>query len=273
MKKLFLIFVILLHVILGYSQIISPDKDYRNVGSAKVLNGKTYVLVLFVSSNYSTEWTQTEMDDVYRKIYQSFSWLKESALQYNSDVDFSLFVLGNNEKIIMDYIPKGPFEGKYSTDLLKKAMNAAGYDDFFDFEAYAHEKINSDNCVVYVCCNNYGRSYALPKNLSLSNYYKTYGINRDYLEGCVLYKNYTDGTPLNSASIAHETLHLFGAADLYDVYGGSNSQKDKYMQSYFPKSIMRKVPNNIYEAEIDNLTAFLVGISSSYESWYDYFLQ
>ena len=272
MKKIFLIFAFFLQVINCCSQKISPDYDYRNIGSAKKLSGKTYVLVLFVSYKYAQDWTKEEMDEIYQKIFNAFSWLKKSAKKYNSEVDFSLFVLGDNEKIKMDYIPQGPFEGAYSTEMLKLAMYEADYDKKFDFVEYTHQTIGSDNCVVYVCCNTYGRSFALPVSLNFFDYYKKNGSNRDLLEGCVLYKGFDTLRPLYSSVIAHETLHLFGAADLYDVYGGDDSVLDKKMQRYFPTSIMRRTPYDIEDAEVDKLTAFLVGISSSYESRFDEFL-
>lgn len=58
-------------------------------------------------------------------------------------------------------------------------------------------------------------------------YNKKYGYNPTMLEGCMLFQYYdSNGQQIYSSTIAHETLHVFGAVDLYDIYI-NNSFKQK----------------------------------------------
>ncbi len=272
MKKKVLLLLIVL-VLCSFQNMvfdIKPNKDCRNLGTAKNLNGKTYVLLLFVSYKTYPNWKPEETKIVYNQIYQAFNWIKLQSKGYGVNNDFSLFVLGEKESIKMDYMVKGPFQGDYSNQILNNAMYAAGYSKNFNFFDYVKQQGDYNNCLVLVCSNSSGRGYALPENLETYQYNVKYGYNPILLEGCMLFQYYTDGQPLYASTIAHEILHLFGAADLYSVY--SDSQLSAKCEKYFPNSIMHRIGSNFDNLEIDPLTAFLTGLSNKYESWYQEFI-
>ena len=261
MKRLLLLLSVFLTV--SFEAGIDPSKDFRNLGSAKNLSGSTYVLIIFVSQEDGAEWTQEEVSGVYDRIFEAFSWIKEQDRRFGVKTDFSLFVLGDKRKISIDYFPSGPFDGDLSNGMIKTAMSAAGYTSDFDFLGYAKNKTGCDNCIVYVCCNSRGRSYALSQNRTLFHYNLKFGYNPVMLEGCVLFR---DCMP---AVIAHETLHLFGAVDLYDVYG--DKKTNSKARRCFPNSVMHRVDGSFGCLEIDSLTAFLTGLTNKYQKHYEEF--
>lgn len=251
---------------------IDPEKDYRNFGSAKRLKGKTYVLLLFVSENNSP-WENDEISKTVRKTREAFSWIRQEAEKYGSKPEFQLYALGNkNDKIFTDYIPESPFEGSKSNSFINHALKKAGYASGFDFVKYAEETSQCENFMVIVFCNAQGRSYALPQSSGDYALNKEYGYSLRPKEGCVVYLKNLQGRELPPVTIAHETLHLFGAADLYEKTG-KNTDYSLFAKAYFANSVMHRTDRNLEFLELDTLTAFLTGLTNSYKSWFEYFLK
>ena len=73
-----------------------------------------------------------------------------------------------------------------------------------------------------------------------------------------------------SADIAHEMLHLFGAWDLYELNNNDQARAIKTSEM-FPNSIMRTTSNDIWELQIDEITAWLVGLKDQGKDWYRWF--
>ncbi len=167
-----------------------------------------------------------------------------------------------DDTIILDNIPVGTASGNEPTNLVDIVLKKVGYNSVSKFSDWIKYNTNSDNYLVLIIANKKGNGYALP-------YPK--GADKKYLvEGTILYKRYLDNQSLLSSSIAHEILHLFGAWDLYETFQQPKSREDK-ARELFPNDIMHRVSYDIDELKIDKLTAWLVGISSFKEDWYDWF--
>ncbi|MBQ3657136.1 MAG: hypothetical protein II956_09900 [Bacteroidales bacterium] len=255
-----------------YFQGIDPEKDYRNFGSAKHLKGKTYVLLLFVSLDNSP-WETAEITNAVRKTREAFSWIKKEAEKYGANSEFQLYALGNkDDKIFTDYIPQTPFEGSKSNSFVNHALRKAGYSSNFDFVKYASETFQCENFMVIVFCNARGRSYALPQSSLDYALSKEYGYALRPKEGCVVYSSNSKGEELSPVTIAHETLHLFGAADLYEKTN-RNTEYNMLVKAYFKNSVMHRTNENLENLEIDSLTAFLTGLNNDYKNRFEYFLK
>ena len=251
---------------------IDPEKDYRNFGSAKRLKGKTYVLLLFVSEKNSP-WKTDEISKTIGKTREAFSWIKQKAKNYGSTPEFELYALGNKtNKIFTDYTPKSPFDGSKSNSFINHALRQAGYANNFDFVKYAEETSNCENFMVIVFCNAQGRSYALPQSSGDYALNKEYGYALRPREGCVVYAKNPQEKELSPVTIAHETLHLFGATDLYEKTN-KNTDYKLLSKAYFENSIMHRTNKELEILELDTLTAFLTGLTNSYKSWFEYFLK
>ena len=249
---------------------IDPSNDFRNLGTAKTLSGKTYVLVLFVSQQGQSEWDKTEKTAIMKKVTQATHWISNKTKKFGKNNHFVVYSLGKKNDIKLRYIPRGPYEKLYSNDVIHQAMTAAGYEPGFDFFDYTRQKTSCDNCVVLVISNTNGLSYALPQSREMYTKNIGSGCKPHQLEGCVLYKRYNNDQNIASPTIAHEILHLFGAKDLYGFKG--DKQKDDKAAKHFPNSIMRRVNYTFDKLEIDPVTAYLTGLNDNLNEWYWQFI-
>ena len=83
---------------------------------------------------------------------------------------------------------------------------------------------------------------------------------------------FRDGStaPLYAATVAHEILHLCGAWDFYEEKGIQDKEHASKAEKLFPKSIMLHESKDIYSCQLDEVTAWLVGIGSK-KDWYVWF--
>jgi len=105
----------------------------------------------------------------------------------------------------------------------------------------------------------------------LNNYYKSdisvqiNTMNTDDVEFAVVSYKYP-------SEIAHNFLHLYGAADMYLTIYRKNEKKIRFLQDEFPNEIMLDpYGKNIWDLEISEYTKYLVGwtdaIRAEYESY------
>lgn len=263
---LFIILTTLLNLAPQQDTALDPSNDFRGMGSAKTLSGKTYVLVLFVSQEGKSKWDKAEKTAIMKKVKQATSWISDKTKKFGKSNSFSVYSLGKKNDIRLKYIPAGPYERLNSNDVIGQAMIAAGYINNAEFLDYVQQKGSYNNCLTLVFSNTQGRSYALP--LSRASYQSNIksGCTPHQLEGCVIFNRYTDGRNIAAPTIAHEILHLFGAIDLYDTKG--NKQKDETLKKHFPNSIMRRVNYTFNNLEIDPFTAYQTGLTDNYKEWY-----
>ena len=271
MITLFIILTTLLNLAPQQDMTLDPSNDFRGIGSAKTLSGKTYVLVLFVSQEGKSEWGKTEKTALMKKVKQATGWISDKTRKFGKNNTFSVYSLGKKNDIKLKYIPQGPYERFNSNDVIRQAMIAAGYESTFDFFEYAQQKTSCNNCVVLVISNTKGRSYALPQSRDMYSRNIGSGCKPNQLEGCVLYSKYDNGQNIATPTIAHEILHLFGANDLYGFKG--DKQKDEKAAKHFPNSIMRRVNYSFDKLNIDPVTAYLTGLSDSLNEWYRQFTE
>ncbi|MBR4265889.1 MAG: hypothetical protein IKQ46_07530 [Bacteroidales bacterium] len=250
---------------------VDPKYDYRDCGSAKNLVGKTYVLCLFISHR-NNPWGEEQARKMLSILYEATGWLTEQAASYGKTAEFSIFSLGYNNQtpVYLDKYPDGPFDPLYKT-LIDNSMQAAGYASNFDFESWAKNNSDCDNVLVLMMFNTTGRAFAINMDKYCSSYNTKNNLKYRNLEGAALYYyNCYDNYVTEAPVFAHELLHCFGAWDLYDPYNLSE-ERERYMASYFPKSIMRNTSGGFASLEFDYLTAYLVGLTNKREDWYDYF--
>ena len=73
--------------LLVFIPLISLGQDFKttNVGSSKKLEGKIYVLTIFISESH---WDYNNKLKIYNEIYEAENWLVNQAKIYNKKLEF-----------------------------------------------------------------------------------------------------------------------------------------------------------------------------------------
>lgn len=249
---------------------IADTNDYMCRGSVKALDGRICVVQYFVSEPDDL-WTQSERDVVTERTFEAENWLKKQAAKYGNDVEFKTCSYGNSGKCYtLDDIPRDSKHDDKDDNLFQKAMRGIGWDDHDAFIDHMKEKYNCESVLVLLMVKATGRSWAYPYCRSHVNKGKT----QRALESAVIFKDkrYKDctSTPLMATTVAHEILHLCGAWDLYYEEGIQDHEHADKAEELFPNSIMIHDSKDIYSKEIDEVTAWLVGLKGK-KDWYAWF--
>jgi len=254
MRSAFLILIFLLCI---HAPSVAQESG---VGSASRLSGKIYVLTVFVESD---RWSEEEKGKEINKVFEAENWLQRQARRYNVEISFENGAYGQKDPIIIPDFPVGRASGQENTELVSMVLGKIGYRNPLQFLEWVKANTTCDNALVLILSDKSGIGYAMP-------YISGVDTEKYTLEGCVLYRTFPNGMPLGSNGVAHEFLHLFGAWDLYHTFQQSKEKADK-AQQLFPNDIMLRATYNMDELEIDRLTAWLVGLTTLREPWFDWF--
>ncbi len=236
-----------------------------NVGSAKVLSGRIFVLCVFVAPPH-LPWNVAGVERQKQKVFEAERWLRMQALRYGKDVEFVNAVYGADGSFLDDNIPNGSHSKNafaYPTRILEKI----GLRDKQDFIRWSRSISGCHQCLMVVFANTCGRSFASPisKRLHACN------PDRYNLDGCLVYRKDSESHTYetNSAVVAHEILHLFGAWDLYELDSSDRNRAAK-TTLMFPNSIMLRTHCDIWQLQLDEINAWLVGLRDG-KDWYRWF--
>lgn len=249
---------------------IESCRDYINMGSVRALDGKICIVQYFISEPDDI-WTKSEHDVVTERVFEAEGWLKKEAAKFGNDVEFITCSFGSGEKCYtLDYIPKDSEYDDKDDNLFQKAMRGIGWEDHDAFIERMKEKYECESVLVLLMIKATGRSWAYP----YCRMHAEKDNTQRALEGAVIFKDkrYKDGTsaPLKASTVAHEMLHLCGAWDLYYEEGVQDHEHADKAEELFPNSIMIHDSKDIYSKEIDEVTAWLVGLKEM-KNWYVWF--
>ena len=225
-----------------------------NSGSAKRLEGKIYVITFFVSE---TPWELNEKMELFKHVRDAESWLEWKAKEYGKTVRFVNGVHGLFEPFEVEIVPDYD-SGNPQSDLAKRYLEKAGCPAGVTYPEWVKKNSGCDQSLVFIIANKAGRGYANP-----------ICWESDGPEGTVLFHSVE--RPLETGSIIHEFLHLFGAVDLYETPDQTKENSDR-MEKMYPKEVMHNHYFPLRELQISPLTAWLVGLSDKEEPWFESFL-
>lgn len=241
------------------------SESSKNIGSARVLEGNVYVLSVFVAP-HSNPWTPSKIEFNKQKVFEAQRWLKMQALRYGKHVEFVNCAFGSDGSFLDNEIPES-CDANNAYTYPGKILLKVGFPSKSAFVNWVKNNTECDQCLAIIFANTKGRSFASPVTKESHNY------NPEHynLECCLIYRNYTGSNiETNTATIAHEILHLFGAWDLYEIDDSDHERAIK-AELMFPKSIMLNTHRDIWETQIDEINAWLVGLKEQGKDWYRWF--
>lgn len=237
--------------------LLEKNEKHR-YGSAVTLKENTYILCVFVSEK--DESSIKKFSEIKNNIRSACEWIQKEAYKYNVTTKFSVGIKSNNgAPYLMEHI--GTFDKEPNS--ISEILRIIGYNDPIDFYKWCRTEKKASNILVLAICNKIGRSYACPmfKQDHLTN----------FVEGAFLLNTSYCDVP-SPSSIAHEILHCFGAIDLYEEQIGTAKYKEALR--LYPNSIMMRTTtdNSFSNLEIDELTAWFVGLSNVKKNHYNIFI-
>lgn len=196
-----------------------------NKGPCRKLRGNVFVEMVFVEDQVNT-WTKEEIDAFYPVYKRAAKRLCKDALASGVELSFTTVISRHRWKGKLD---PNRFHTETLPQLRMDYYRSLGYGSPEEYMAARKRQYRGDEVAMFFV---------------LERSFRAYACNGPDVEFCVM-TNEND-----EHAVAHELLHLFGAADLYypyHVYG--------LTMEYFPKSIMCT-----YEGmEVDPVTRYLVG--------------
>ena len=248
----------------GFTKTAAKQTDDERMGSADILSGKVYNISIFISTP-DNPWKKQDKLSIYEKQREAQNWLVEQAEEYEVELEFENGTYGlNGDDISVENIPASDKSGKgMNTDWSSYLLKKIGYKTPLSLWDWVEEKTDCTNLQVIVYSNSKGVSYGLP-------YTPGTDAEKYFVELALVHRYYPSGSELSSSTIAHESLHLYGAWDLYNTYKHDKDVATK-SKELFPNDVMYRTSFNIGELEINELTAWRIGWNNEEKPSYNWF--
>lgn len=219
-----------------------------NVGFAKTLRGSICVCTFFVSEK---NWKNDQYHKLYKQnLEKAEKWLTREAKRYGSTITFeNVYPLGDTA-ITIDKI-----YGLNETDpdaygSFRKVLKSMGLSGK-EFKKKIRYETACENIVTNFIIDKDGRSYCF-LDYAGSNTDDCHDFSWLFKSGW--------GNPIEAGTIAHETLHAFGAFDLYEREDYRKEQSNA-AKKYYPDEIMFSGGyGDINKSYISPITAWKIGI-------------
>ena len=220
----------------------------EKVGLAKTLRGSICVCTFFVSEK---NWKNDNYHKLYKKNLEiAEKWLTREAKKYGSTITFeNIYPLGDTA-IVVDKLYGLNENDPDAYGSFRRVLKSLGL-SCKDFKKKIRYETQCENIVTNFIIDKDGRSYC---------FLDYAGSNPDdYHDFSWIFKSGW-GQAIEAGTIAHETLHAFGAFDLYESEGYRKEQSDA-AQKYYPNEIMLTGGyGDINKSYISPVTAWKVGI-------------
>jgi hypothetical protein len=259
--------------------------DYRkgiNNNVCKVLKDNVLLYFIFVDSKDTSPWTEFDIRSTIDSISVAIRWLEAQARQNGISLNIiSDYYIGDEYTTIRRPLPMGNvvksvsepnfkrgLEGlnSWADNIAKRAglsFNITEKDGIPEIKnprnkerlvAFLRDEKRVESVALLYMVNNYFRN-----DISIS----INTMNTDDIEFSIISYKYP-------SVIAHNILHLFGAADLYKTLYRRNENKILAAYDYFPDDIMQDVyARNIYNLNIGKFTKYLIGWKQDLEPLYN----
>jgi hypothetical protein len=240
--------------------------ESQNIGTARSIGDEAiYSLAIFCSAP-GQNWTVDEKKKMMEKDREAMNWIIQQSKAYGKKTTYQSgiyfkdkedFKLTCKLNLTLEELSKARPD---VDSTVSKALKSKGFNSPKQFTDFIIKKFGCKGGILV-------KLYIKGIGFCFAN--ATYQSNSqvDRLETVVLCEKHSESMELYPASIAHETLHLFGAWDLYNVHGDAADIEAK-AKEMLTNSIMLHSTSKINNHVIDELTAWRVGLTSVKKDWY-----
>ncbi len=213
-------------------------------GPASILNGKIAVIYVFLTDGALQNWSLRKRDFVMSSWDIAEQWLTLNSKQYESKLEFShrLFLVDKNPYIKRLQVGDFDSQNQHAGKVAKLVAEHFGHKNILSFVEKIKQEEKADQAILLFHLARDGRSFAQRCVIEC-------GENAEYVY-LMEAPSGKRGSYMNYAQ-AHETLHLFGADDLYNIRGAKH---------YVVRDIMNYPASMIGANTMEPITAYAVGI-------------
>lgn len=278
--------IVILLIIANATGCISFKKlDYtrgKNTNVCKTLTGNVLLYTIFVDTRSTAPWTEFDIRSTLDSVRVAVNWVESKARENTIPLNIITdYYIGQEYTTVKKNLPEESVYLSATEPNLNKGLTALNkWSDYIARKAGASFPVpekdgipeirkpkNKERLIAYLRDEYNVESVALL--FMVNNYYKSdisLAINtlntKDVEYAIVSYKY--------PSEIAHNFLHLFGAADLYPTIYKRNEKNTALAKAHFPNDIMRDpYAKKIRLLEIEDLTKYLIGWSNTLEPKYE----
>lgn len=223
-------------------------------GTAKTLTGNCLIYNVFVNDAES-EWSAKAMESVLEMLEEATNFLERRFEESGSDGKLSIRFTDTSNSAFLNFDEAAPTDAS-GMNWLGYAFSKTEHDTPNAYLKHCVKNVSDyDNVCFLFLFNKAGRSFATPydyqyKDCEDYRYERAqifFSTDRSFEFFC------------NPSVLAHELLHLFGAVDLYEPHVDEDDVSK--VGELLPTELMRFEPTDIFQAEISDFTAYLIGWS------------
>ncbi len=277
MKKILIFLVLVLIMIIPASHKATRmdyrEARYKNV--CKDLRGDILLYFVFIDSKYTTPWTEFDIQSTIDSIRAALTWLHTEAISNKIPLNIRAdFYIGPEYTTITRNLPEATVQESVTSPNMRKAKeNLNRWSDAVSKIAGSAVTLrtkdgipeikspkNKERLVAFLRDENKVESVAL--FYLVNNYFKSdisAPINifdTEDVEFTIVSYKY-------SSELAHNFLHLYGAADLHKSIYRRQERKISLLAEMYPNEIMQDPYGKaINKLEISEYTKYLIGWSN-----------
>jgi phosphohistidine phosphatase SixA len=239
------------------------NDDYiatKNTGPAKSFKGTILVAYIFVDQGLNTRWSNKTKLRTQQTMALVQQWFGEKATEYNvNDIAFTnkTFIARKNPNLKNNKNISFTSSNSNIEDFVKSIMQTLGENSVGDFIEEQMKLESASQGVVIFHTNLNQRSFARrcaythERRDYINGKYETKMISKCRDEYVMLMEEVKRNRwdKIHYAQ-AHEIMHLFGAADLYNIKNASD---------YAVTDIMNFSSKSLIDSKVDPITAFAIG--------------
>ncbi len=232
----------------------------KDTGPAKSFRGKVLVAYVFIDDGIKTRWSNKTRQRTQMVMQSVQQWQKERAAEYQvNDIEFinKTFIASRNPMLTSPKAVSFSSSHQEITDYVEYVANSLGAKSIGDFITEQLEESGAEQGVVVLHSNLNQRSFASRCGYThRQNVFRNGRLETKLISKCkdeyVMLMEQVERNRWDKMHYAqaHEMMHVFGAADLYNI----NSASD-----YAVTDIMNFQSKNLIHSKVEPITAFAIG--------------